>query len=98
MAIDLDKYKGGGFEQTLSVDDVKEGMKFKITDIREVTTQFGDKLLIANDKGEAVFLNSTTVNRLKSKLGDNTDNWKGKTIELTKEKLFGNRLAITVKK
>lgn len=73
-----------------------------ITDIRDVETKkFGTKTVItldSNAKGKFnIFLNNYSIEKLCEKFGNDDVNWKGKLVDLKKEKdkQFNNDMIVT---
>lgn len=55
----------------------------------------GDRFSMETDKGSA-WLNWTSVKNLRTSFGDDTSDWKGKTVKLTKQKALVNGVNRTV--
>lgn len=72
----------------LKAETVKEkklvGKKLTIAGVEKITLQEKDKLVLSfKDIEDKLVLNSTNANILSEAFGDESDDWTGKTIELT---------------
>jgi len=66
----------------------KKPFQASIKEVKEVETSFGKKLLMGlsgNETEFSVFLNAKSKNMLIDAYGSNTENWKGKLVDLKKE-------------
>jgi len=89
MGIDLKKHQGIG--ESLKAKDVEtDKITVTVKDIGEDTFEDGDKLyLIVDVQGTGIvdkkfYMNVTNTNRMAKLHGENTDEWKGKTIKMHK--------------
>ena len=89
MGIDLRKHQGIG-ESLKAKDIVEDKITITVKDIGEDSFEDGDSLyLIVDVQGTEItdkkfYMNVTNTNRMKTLHGDNTDEWKGKTVKMHK--------------
>lgn len=93
LKISVDKEDTNGIE-------FKEDMQVTFLDVMEQSTKFGKKAIATIEKDGKkynVFLNTKSINNLIEKYGEESDNWKGRLIELKREKdSYYNKPAIMV--
>jgi hypothetical protein len=72
------------FSNTIKAEDLVE-KEVKITEIKEVKTKYGEKMIAVLDDNTQIFLNDLSMNNLIDAFGEETDDYIGKKINLTIE-------------
>ncbi len=82
VKIDASEY---AFSETLKADDVSEDKKVKISDVKNVSTRYGEKFVGVLDDGTQIFLNSLSLQNLAEGISAETDDWVDKEVTLSTE-------------
>jgi hypothetical protein len=72
------------FSNTIKAEDLVE-KEVKITEIKEVKTKYGEKMIAVLDDNTQIFLNDLSMNNLIDAFGEETDDYIGKKVNLTIE-------------
>lgn len=83
MGIDLKNFKKGS--QSLKATDIVAGELYEISEIDQIETKYGDKLVCKFKNGKSVFINNMSLTNLEEAYGDDTDSWIGKSVALETE-------------
>ena len=83
-------------ENAMDKNLIIDGESQTIELVKKVKTpKYGDRYIIRTNKGET-FLNWTSVKALTKAFGDNTINWKGMGVKITKTKMMVEKELRTV--
>lgn len=72
------------FSNTIKAEDALE-KEVEITDIKEVSTKYGEKLVAELNDDTQIFLNNLSMNNLIDAFGEETDDYLNKKLQLTIE-------------
>ena len=73
------------FNDTLKAEDLEQEKQVSITEIKEVSTRFGEKFIAVLSDDTQIFLNSLSLQNLAEGISDETNEWKGKEVIVSLE-------------